>query len=216
MSIKHLPSITIEGHAASGAGGPEHPMRVATRRAAGIEGGGWTDELRHEVVEYFDDLAGEWHTHISPERVAVLLDAFSRGVDALDPPAGVAAEVGSGTGGYSQAIAERYAPVVAIDLSLEMLKQAPDGPAHRVQADGAHLPLGDASVTAVVLINAFLFPAEVARVLSPEGVIVWVNSSAERTPIYLSPDELVAQMPGAWNGVSSRAGQGLWCVLQRA
>ncbi len=190
-------------------------MRIATRRAAGIEGGGWTDELRGEVAAYFDELAVEWHTRTSPERMAVVRDALSRGLEALRPPAGSAVEVGSGIGSYSDAIAERYATVIAIDLSLEMLKQAPGGPAHRVQADGAQLPLGDSSVAAVVLINAFLFPAEVARVLSPDGILVWVNSSAERTPIHLSPDDLVAQLPGAWNGVSSRAGEGLWCVLQR-
>ena len=39
-------------------------------------------------------------------------------------------------------------------------------PAHRIQADGAQLPLRDGSTSAVVLVNAFLFPAEVDRVLS--------------------------------------------------
>ena len=52
-------------------------------------------------------------------------------------------------------------------------------------------------VAAVVLINAFLFPAEVARVLSRDGVLVWVNSSGEQTPIYLSPSDLVARLTAA-------------------
>jgi hypothetical protein len=97
-----------------------------------------------------------------------------------------------------------------------MLRRAPARPAHRVQADGARLPIGDASADAIVLINAFLFPAEVERVLSPNGVLIWVNSSGDQTPIYLSPDDLVAALPGQWTGTSSRAGEGQWCVVRRA
>ena len=133
----------------------------------------------------------------------------------MDLPTGPAVEVGSGIGTYSGLLTERFRQVVAIDLSLAMLKLAPAAPALRVQADGARLPLCDASAAAVVLINAFLFPAEVERVLSPAGALVWVNSSGEQTPIYLSIDDLVAGLTGEWTGTSSRAGEGLWCVLRR-
>ena len=84
-----------------------------------------------------------------------------------------------------------------------------------MQADGASLPLRDRFATAVVLVNAFLFPAEVARVLAPGGVLIWVNSSGDRTPIYLSPEDLLAALPGEWTGTASRAGEGLWCALRR-
>ena len=191
-------------------------MRIATRRAAGLDERGWTGELRSQVEDYFDGIAGEWHTRITPQRTAVVTDALSRGLDALEVPDGPAVEVGSGIGTYSSLLAERFATVVAIDLSLAMLKLAPIGPALRVQADGARLPLRNASAAAVVLINAFLFPAEVDRVLSPSGALVWVNSSGEQTPIYLSVDDLVARLPGEWTGTSSRAGEGHWCVLRRA
>jgi hypothetical protein len=67
-----------------------------------------------------------------------------------------------------------------------------------------------------VLINAFLFPSEVQRVLSAAGVVVWVNSSGEQTPIYLSVEDLVARLSGEWTGSASRAGEGHWCVLRRA
>ena len=191
-------------------------MRIATRRAAGLDERGWTGELRSQVEDYFDGIAGEWHTRITPQRTAVVTDALSRGLDALEVPDGPAVEVGSGIGTYSSLLAERFATVVAIDLSLAMLKLAPIGPALRVQADGARLPLRNASAAAVVLINACLFPAEVDRVLSPGGALVWVNSSGEQTPIYLSVDDLVARLPGEWTGTSSRAGEGHWCVLRRA
>jgi len=177
---------------------------------------GWTGELRDEVETYFDGLAGEWNTRTSPQRTAIVMDALTRGFDAVHPRRGLAVEVGSGTGAYSHLLAEHFAPVVAIDLSLAMLQLAPNAPGRRVQGDGSKLPLGDASAAAIVLINAFLFPSEIERVLAPDGVVVWVNSSGEHTPIYLSVEDLVAALPGEWTGVSSRAGEGHWCVLRRA
>jgi ubiquinone/menaquinone biosynthesis C-methylase UbiE len=191
-------------------------MRIATRRAAGLDARGWTVELRDQVQDYFDGLAGEWRTRTSPQRTAVVTDALSRGLGSIDAPVGAAVEVGSGIGAYSSLLAERFATVVAIDLSEAMLRLAPNAPAHRVRADGAHLPLRNASAAAIVLINAFLFPGEVERVLAPDGALVWVNTSGEQTPIYLSADELVGRLPGEWAGVSSQAGEGHWCVLRRA
>jgi len=191
-------------------------MRIATRRAAGLHAGGWTGELRNQVEDYFNGIAGEWHTRTSPQRTAVVMDALARGLGAVDVPVGVAVEVGSGIGTYSNLLSERFATVVAIDISLPMLRLAPIEPAQRVQADGARLPLRDSSAAAIVLINALLFPSEVERVLSPGGALVWVNSSGEQTPIYLSVDDLVARLPGEWTGTSSRAGEGHWCVLRRA
>jgi len=190
-------------------------MRAATRRAAGLDATGWTSELRNEVEGFFDDLAGEWHLRTSPQRAAVVMDALVRGLDPLEIPRGLAVELGSGTGAYSGLIAKRFTTVVAVDLSFAMLRLAPIGPAHRVRADGAQLPICDGSAAAVVLINAFLFPTEVDRVLVPGGALVWVNSNGENTPIYLSVDDLVARLPGEWAGTASRAGEGQWCVLQR-
>jgi hypothetical protein len=57
-------------------------------------------------------------------------------------------------------------------------------------------------------VNALLFPAEVDRVLAPEGSVVWVNSSGDQTPIHLRSEEVAAVLPGEWRGVASRAGQG--------
>ena len=213
--IQYLPAVVIEGHQSSGSGTPDHPMRIATRRAAGLEPGGWTGELRSEVAGFFDDLAGEWHTRTSPQRTAVVMDALTRGLDPLRLDGGLAIEVGSGIGTYSALIAQRFARALAVDLSLSMLQRAPSVPAHRVQADAARLPVRDGSATAVVLINAFLFPAEVERVLSRDGAILWVNISGEQTPIHLSPDDLLAALPGSWRGIASRAGEGTWCVLRR-
>lgn len=214
-AIRYLPPVAIEGHHSSGSGGPDHPMRIATRRAAGLDPGGWTRELRKEVGEFFDTLSGEWHTRTSPQRTAVVMDALERGLGHQSPRAGVAVEIGSGIGTYSSLLAQRFATVLAIDLSLAMLRLMPTGIAHRIQGDGAMLPLRDSCAATVVLINCFLFPAEVDRILSRDGALVWVNSSGEQTPIFLDAKDLLSALPGKWTGTASQAGEGTWCVLRR-
>lgn len=216
MAIQYLPAVAIEGHQSSSSGGPDHPMRIATRRAAGLDAGGWTPALRREVGAFFDTLSAEWHTRTSPQRTAVVVDALERGLGHQRPRAGVVVEVGSGIGTYSGLLAQRFATVLAMDLSLEMLRLAPTGIARRIQADGAMLPLRASSAAALVLINCFLFPAEVDRVLSRDGSLVWVNSSGEQTPIFLDAEDVLRALPGKWTGISSRAGEGTWCVLRRA
>ena len=127
--IRVLPPVSIDGHRSSGTGSPDHPMRMATRRAAGLDAQGWTGELRNQVEGYFDSLAAEWHTRSSRERTAVVMDALERGLDPIGAPAGLALEVGSGIGTYSGLLAERFTGVVAVDLSLAMLRRAPARPA---------------------------------------------------------------------------------------
>ena len=211
--IEELSPVEIPGHRASGLGSDEHPMRIMTRRAAGLAPGGWDAEARSRVENVFDELSGEWHTRTSPQRTAVVVDALDRGGVAGGR---LAVEVGSGIGNYSVLLAERFRTVAAVDLSLGMLRLAPAGPATRIQADAAELPVRTGCADAVVLINALLFPAEVDRVLAPDGSVTWVNSSGDQTPIHLRTEEVAAVLPGEWRGVSSRAGQGSWCVLRRA
>src|SRR4051812_31466839 len=148
MTVEYLPPISIEGHQSSGLGGPDHPMRVATRRAAGLAAGGWTSALRDDVRGFFDGLADEWHTRQNPERIAVVGDALDRGLARLQLTGDVAVEVGSGTGAYSGLVAERFKTVLAVDLSLAMLQRAPSHPAHRIQADGSRLPIHDGAAAA--------------------------------------------------------------------
>jgi SAM-dependent methyltransferase len=211
VDVSRLPHLDIPGHAPSGLGNPEHPMRIMTRRAAGLEPGGWDDDARREVAAFFDALAGEWHTRGTPERARVVADALERG----DVRGRRAVEVGSGTGIYTAQLAERFPVVIAVEVSMEMLLLAPPAPGQRLLADAAVLPLADASVDSVVLINAFLFPDEIERVLAPGGTVVWVNSSGGETPIHLTTAEVVEALPGAWSGVESTAGAGTWCVLRR-
>lgn len=214
-ALTELPTVAVAGHTASGLGRPDHPMRIMTRRAAGLDPAPWDDAARAEVAAYFDGMADEWHTRTSPERTAIVEDALARGLPDLGR-ADVCVEVGSGTGAYTGLLGTRWRRVLAVEVALEMLLRAPADVGLRLLADGARLPLADGAASAVVLVNCFLFPAEVDRVLGPDGVVVWVNSSGRQTPIHLRAEEVLEALPGRWEGVTSGAGEGLWTVLHRA
>jgi ubiquinone/menaquinone biosynthesis C-methylase UbiE len=141
-----------------------------------------------------------------------LADALERG----EVTGNLCVDVGSGTGASTRKLTGRFGRLVAVDIAIEMLRRAPAELAPRVHADGARLPVGDRVVDALVLVNAFLFPAEVDRVLAANGALVWVSTLGDGTPIYLSPDEVTAALPGRWSARTSDAGWGRWTVLRRA
>lgn len=209
--IRHLPRAVPAAADRPEGADASHPMRTVTRQVA-FEPGGWTPERAAKVAALFDGLAPEWHTRHSAERQEPLLDALERG----GAGGGRCLEVGSGTGYSTPVLAARFGGVVAVDLSAEMLRLAPASPGWRVRGDAARLPLRDAAVDAVVLVNALLFPHEVDRVLAPGGAVVWVCSLGDRTPIYLPPDDVEQALPGEWDGVAAEAGWGTWAVLRRA
>ena len=213
-TVETLPPLEIEGHQVSNPGtNDDHPMRLMTRRAAGLADPPWDADAAHEVAALFDRLAPEWHTRSSPQRTAVVLDALDRG--GVGDPNGVAVELGSGIGAYTGLLQERFGTVMAADLAHDMLALAPhDAP--RTRADASQVPVADGTADAVVLVNMFLFPVEVDRILAPGGCVVWVNSSGTSTPIHLLPSEVVDALPGTWHAVSAAAGAGLWAVARRA
>jgi SAM-dependent methyltransferase len=194
--------------------GPDHPMRKVTRQVA-FESGAWTPERAAKVAQLFDAMAPEWGARTSQERQDVLRDAISRGDLGEPGQRRSCIEIGSGTGSSTKDLAGCYDRVVALDLSREMLRHAPPEPGLRVQADAARLPLANACADAIVLVNALLFPNEVDRVLAPRGVLVWVNSLGDRTPIHLSAEDVAKALPGEWTGVAAEAGWGIWCTLRR-
>jgi hypothetical protein len=216
VPIRHLPPVAIEGHILTSPGSPEHPMRLATRRAAGLDEGGWQGDLRDDVKAYFDAMAGDWHTRTSPERTEIVRDVLARGVESVGVPAGLAVEARERHRGLLDAAGRALSHGGRGRSLAGDVAACADG-SRVTRAGGWRLASAPGrNAAAVVLINAFLFPAEVARVLAPDGAIVWVNSSGERTPIYLSPDDLLKALPGDWNGTASRAGEGHWCVLRRS
>jgi hypothetical protein len=216
--ITELP-VVIErpdGSTTWGDSAKDHPMRAITRAVA-FDPDGWTRERQAEVVALFDSLAPEWTTRDVKGRELPIIDALDRGLDALGPARrSLALELGGGTGLYSGILAEQFPTVVTLDLSWEMVRLVPHGPSLPVQGDGSQLPFASGSLDALVLVNMFLFPAEVDRVLAPDAVLVWVNSRGAETPIHLTADEVDRALPGHWDGVASHAGWGSWSVHRRA
>lgn len=218
--VRALEPLELPGHRPSVPGADcSHPMRVMTRRAAGIEGPPWGPDAAEQTATLFNSLAPEWHTRESEDRMAIVGDAFARGLDALmdtsvETP-DVALELGSGLGTYSGLVTRRFGLALAVELSEEMHRRAHRTAAHRVLADGSTLPVSSGSVGVVVLVNCFLFPTEIDRVLAPGGAIVWVNSSGESTPIHLTTREVISALPFEVSGLEARAGVGTWCALRR-
>jgi ubiquinone/menaquinone biosynthesis C-methylase UbiE len=184
-------------------------MRALTLEIA-MDPDTWTPERAAEMTGWFDSMASGWSERDRPERHEALADALARG-GAL--PKGVCLEVGAGTGNATGDLRAAFEVVVSIDLAWAMLALA-SLRGRQIQADASVLPIRTRSVDVVALVNVFLFPAEVARVLSDDGVLLWVSTNGDATPIYLSPAEVLQALPGPWHGITSQAGWGTWLVAR--
>ena len=193
-------------------GGPTHQMRAVTKEVA--SGSGWGSETAVEVGEFFDSLAPEWDAkRLDRKRDVPVEDALNRGGIDLGRDW---IELGCGTGSATAVLKPRVGSLVAVDLSSAMLGHAPRELGPFVRADASSLPFRDNQFGGIMLMNMFLFPAEVDRILANDGWIVWVNSRAEQTPIHLSASAVAEALPGEWNGYTSRADTGLWATMTRA
>lgn len=211
MTIRFLAPVNPLGGSPEGPLELSHPMRLLTRAAA-FHADAWTAEQATEVRDLFDRLASDWDTRNRPERFVPIVDALERGGPFSR---GLALELGSGTGIATSELAERFPRLVAVDLSMEMLRLAsPLAP--RLRADGARLPFRHGAVDTLILINMLLFPVEVDRVLATDGALVWVNTSGPDTPIYLPAEDLEEALPGEWDLFAAQAGRGTWAVARRA
>ena len=189
--------------------GSVSPMREVTETVA--FDAAWDFSRREKVRELFDGMAAEWSSRATPEREASILDALDRGGLAGD----TVIELGSGTGLGTGHLIERFDDVIALDLSMEMLRHQPVL-VPKVQADASMLPFPGDAADLLVLVNMLLFPAEVDRVVRPGGGLLWINTLGHETPIHLSPEAVVGALPGSWTATAGRAGSGLWAAVQRA
>ncbi len=193
--------------------GPDHPIRKVTRQVA--FDGGWDVERAHKVAALFDGMATEWASaSVEPTKAAPIADALERGGLAA-VTGGRWLELGSGTGAGTRVLAPTVSDLTAFDLAGEMLAEAPAKLAPRVRGDASQLPFADDTFDVVVMLNMFLFPSEVDRVLRSAGAVLWVNSLGDQTPIHLPVDDVVRALPGEWSGVTADAGTGFWTVLRR-
>jgi pyridoxamine 5'-phosphate oxidase len=210
-TVVHLPRVAPARDGRPEVGRGDHPMRIATRRIA-FEPSFWTRHEARKVATFFDELAPDWTARFTAEEMAPLVDALERG----GPLAGRVLEVGAGTGLGAQRLRDRFDDVIALDVSTEMLARFVVDGVPLVVGDGGALPVAASSVDVLVLVNAFLFPAEVDRVLAPDGAVVWVNTLAEFTPIHLPVSDVVGALPGSWDAIASEAGWGSWGVVRRS
>ena len=190
--------------------GPDHPIRLLTRAKAFGEPFSAAESARMQDV--FDSMASDWsEDHVDPTKAAPVADALDRGDVPLD---GEWLEVGSGTGAGARVLHGRVGSLICTDLAHEMLRHAPDL-APRVRSDASRLPFGDGRFDALLLINMLLFPAEVDRVLRRDGVVLWVNTLGDQTPIHLPAADVLRALPGDWTGTTAAAGTGFWLTARR-
>lgn len=189
----------------------DHPMRKVTHQVA-FDRGGWTSERAAKVVKLFDEMAQTWKDKDFDSRSMPLLDALKRGGIV---PGGVGIELGCGTGAYSSLLSNQFDSLLCIDISFEMLVRSTSDKGFRVRGDGAMLPVAPGSVDGLFCVNTLLFPDEVDRILTRGGYLVWVSTSGNQTPIYLSPADVSTALGSAFAGVSSESGPGTWSVFRR-
>jgi SAM-dependent methyltransferase len=211
MPLVVLPTVVPARPGRPDIGGPDHPMRRVTRELA-TQPGSWTPQRAAEVKEVFGSLAPTWSTRDIPERHDALRDALDRGGPFPD---GVCLEVGAGTGSATPDLQRAFGSVVSTDVTIDMLRHF-TATSPRVLADAAQLPVRDGSVAVLALVNMFLFPHEVDRVLAVDGVLVWTSTNGDATPIYLPPAEVLDALPGRWDAVTADAGWGTWLTARRS
>lgn len=172
----------------------------------------WTAETARFVAAQFDELAADWDATRATGRDDPLRDALTRGGPL---PVGPCLELGSGTGLFTPLLSTVFPQVISVDLSLRMLRQAHGRSPVRVQVDASALPLPGSAVAAVAAIDMLLFPTETARVLTHDGVLLWINQLGSDGPLYLPATAVAAALPGTWQATESEAGWGSWAVLRR-
>ncbi|WP_329537983.1 class I SAM-dependent methyltransferase (plasmid) [Streptomyces sp. NBC_01450] len=172
----------------------------------------WDAGTARFIAGQFDELAAEWDTSRATGRDDPLRDALDRGGPFPD---GTCLELGSGTGLFTPLLDSAFEWVISVDLAEQMLRQAVGRSPLRVRADASALPAADAQVAVIAAIDMLLFPAEIARVLAPDGVLLWINQLGEDGPQYWPADDVAAALPGQWHAVEAQAGWGGWAVLRR-
>jgi SAM-dependent methyltransferase len=210
VSLVELPRVIAEQPGRPVWGDAARPMQDLTRAIA-LEDGAWTPERKQQISALFDSLAPGWKERDAAARHDALADALARGGPF---PSGRCLEVGSGTGNATADLRTAFDDVISFDLSHEMLRLA-GADARLVQADASALPVRDGAATVVALVNMFLFPSEVARALGDDGVLLWVSTNGDETPIYAPPSDVVAALPGEWHALTSQAGWGTWVTARR-
>ncbi len=209
--IVRRPDVGAVGAPRPALGGEQHASRRLQARLL-------ADDADHaaaaELIASYRQMAAEWGAWAEQFGDYALPVAAGLGYARPQP---VAVELCCGSGQATAELVRAGYRVLALDSSLAMLAAVPPAPAvGRVAADVRRLPLADASCPLVVGLNAVLVPAEVRRVLSPDGQLLWGCSFGPGTPLYVAPEELLDHLGSGWVGQYGRAGRGEWVLAERS
>lgn len=188
-----------------------------------------------QAADYFESVSGDyaqrygsrglWHRHFMDGRRRIALRFLDEVQD------GVVADVGSGPGPLTAALAARGVGVVALDRAPGMVRRAGTGGARAVRADALALPLRDGCCAAAVALGLASYVEdlaglmrEMARVVRPGGTVVvsvatstspdWLLRRMLRAParalgfrgLLTSGVELRTRGPAAWRAAAGEAG----------
>lgn len=163
----------------------------------------------------YDEQAAEWSEWCAsqPDYVVPLEDGLRRGVRR---PVGRALEVSAGTGQATRLLARAFPWLVATDASAHMVARLRgvvpvEVPCLIARSDA--LPFAPSSFDLVVGLNAVPDLAEFRRVLRPLGMVLWVSSFGDETPLYVTPEQLASEWGS--KATAAAAAHGNWLVLER-
>ena len=152
--------------------------------------------FRRLMRNQFDRIAPEWEGIRRPDTLAPAEAALDR----LPAAPRRVLDVGTGTGAVARLLAKRYpeADIRGADLSERMIDEArrlTDLPrVTYVVADATRLPFADGSFDLVTLNNMIPFFDEIARLVAPDGHVIFAYSAGAETPIYVPNERLRAQL----------------------
>jgi SAM-dependent methyltransferase len=152
------------------------------------------------------DHAAPAYDRLRPTYPSEVYDAIER-LGGVPLAGALVVEVGAGTGIATRGLRARGAKVLAVDLSLAMLRIQGDVPA-RAAARGERLPVRDDAADLVCAATSWHWVesaaglADAVRVLRPGGALaVWWNRLADRDSVWCQAREESLRRRGrAWNG----------------
>jgi SAM-dependent methyltransferase len=155
--------------------------------------------VRGPMRAQFEELAPEWDSLRGPLSFLPLETALA----ALDGAPARALDVGTGTGTAATIVARQFpdAEVVGVDLAQAMVDEARrklppelDGRVSFEQGDASALRFDDGSFDLLTLANVIPFFDELTRVAAPGAAAVFSFSLGPRTPIWVPPERLRAEL----------------------